>query len=72
LDDRPNHLLTDLPERNSRAPARLLAPALPANAELVVAIRGTMVYDRVIIGSLLADFNPKSPAAESTLEQAIQ
>jgi hypothetical protein len=31
-----------------------------------------MVYDRVIIGSLLADFNPKSPAAESTLEQAIQ
>lgn len=44
---------------------------LPANADLVVAIRGSLLYDRAIVGNLLPDFNPKAADAESLLERSI-
>ena len=45
---------------------------LPANAELVVAIRGKILYDRAMLGNLLAEFDPKATDAESLLEGSIQ
>ena len=43
---------------------------LPTNAELMVAIRGTMLYDRAILGYLIEDFDPKAADAESVLERS--
>ena len=39
---------------------------LPADAELAVAVRGSLLYDRLITGRRIADFNPDSPDSESS------
>lgn len=44
---------------------------LPANADLVVAIRGSLLYDRAIVGNLLPNFTPEAADAESLLERSI-
>ena len=44
---------------------------LPADTELAVAIKGVLLYDRMISGSLMADFDAGSPDAEELLESSI-
>jgi hypothetical protein len=36
----------------------------------MVAIRGTLLYDRAILGYLIEDFDPKAADAESVLERS--
>jgi len=47
-------------------------PDLPNHAELAVAVRGTLLYDRLIIGRHMTDLEPDSPDVETRLRKSIQ